>query len=147
MPRQKKKRQHKLIGFKAYFDTDNDILDWWDGIADGERSHMIRDVIRAYLGLPVVQRKAIVAPNQSNIIQMPELLAVREDTEWIRKALNDMPNYIERVIYHVAAMQPTGTDPNQHINQTTRAAPTEEENALNQNEAQRRDKRMRKATW
>ncbi len=50
MPRQKKKRQHKLIGFKAYFDTDADILDWWEGIADGERSHVIRDVIRAYLG-------------------------------------------------------------------------------------------------
>ena len=147
MPRQKKKRQHKLIGFKAYFDTDTDILDWWDGIADGERSHMIRDVIRAYLGLPAVQRKAIVAPNQSNIIQMPELIAVREDTEWIRNALNDMPNYIERVIYHVAAMQPTGTDPNHQTNQATRVTPTEDENALNQNEAQRRDKRMRKATW
>lgn len=147
MPRQKKKRQHKLIGFKAYFDTDTDILDWWDGIADGERSHMIRDVIRAYLGLPAVQRTAITAPNQSNIIQMPELLAVREDTEWIRNALDDMPNYIERVIYHVAAMQPTGTDPNHQTNQVTRDAPTEEENALNQNEAQRRDKRMRKATW
>ena len=148
MPRQKKKRQHKLIGFKAYFDTDTDILEWWDGIADGERSHMIRDVIRAYLGLPAVQRKAIAAPTaQSNIIQMPELVAVHENTEWIRNALNDMPGYIERVIYHVAAMQPTGTDPNQQTNQATRATPTEEESALNQNEAQRRDKRMRKATW
>lgn len=147
MPRQKKKRQHKLIGFKAYFDTDTDILNWWDGIADGERSHVIRDVIRAYLGLPAVQRTAIATPTQSNIIQMPELLAVREDTEWIRNALNDMPNYIERVIFHVAAMQPTGTDSNQASNQVTRASPTEEENALNQNEAQRRDKRMRKATW
>lgn len=152
MPRQKKKRQHKLIGFKAYFDTDADILDWWEGIADGERSHVIRDVIRAYLGLPAVQRKAIATPaTQSNIIQMPELVAVHENTEWIRNALNDMPGYIERVIYHVAAKQPTGTDPNQQMSQATRAAPApeeeEEENVLNEDEKKRRDKRMGNATW
>ncbi|MEO1643995.1 MAG: hypothetical protein AAFR67_02330 [Chloroflexota bacterium] len=152
MPRQKKKRQHKLIGFKAYFDTDADILDWWEGIADGERSHVIRDVIRAYLGLPAVQRKAIATPaTQSNIIQMPELVAVHENTEWIRNALNDMPDYIERVIYHVAAMQPTGTDPHQQMKQSTRAAPApeeeEEENVLNDEEKKRRDKRMGNATW
>ncbi|MEL6406258.1 MAG: hypothetical protein AAFR81_17945 [Chloroflexota bacterium] len=152
MPRQKKKRQHKLIGFKAYFDTDADILDWWEGIADGERSHVIRDVIRAYLGLPAVQRQAIAMPTtQSKIIQMPELVAVHENTEWIRKALNDMPGYIERVIHHVAAMQPTGTESHRHTNQVTRAAPApeeeEEEDALNDDEKERRDERMRKATW
>lgn len=151
MPRQKKKRQHKLIGFKAYFDTDTDILDWWEGIADGERSHVIRDVIRAYLGLPAVQRKAIAAPAaQSNIIQMPELVAVHENTEWIRNALNDMPDYIERVIHHVAAMQPTGTDPNPQTKQATRVVPEpekEEENVLNEDEKKRRDKRMGNATW
>lgn len=148
MPRQKKKRQHKLIGFKAYFDTDADILDWWEDIADGERSHVIRDVIRAYLGLPAVQRKAIAAPaTQSNIIQMPELVAVHENTEWIRNALNDMPGYIERVIYHVAAMQPTGTDPNHQMKQSKQTAPKEEENVLNEEEKKRRDKRMGNATW
>ncbi|MEL6525987.1 MAG: hypothetical protein AAFQ07_09785, partial [Chloroflexota bacterium] len=98
------------------------------------------------------QRKAIAAPAaQSNIIQMPELVAVHENTEWIRNALNDMPGYIERVIYHVAAMQPTGTDPNHQMKQPTRAAPApeeeEEEDVLNEDEKKRRDKRMGNATW
>ncbi|MGJ3240091.1 MAG: hypothetical protein ACFE0Q_15400 [Anaerolineae bacterium] len=137
MPRRKKQRQHKLIGFKAYFDTDADILEWWEGIADGERSHVIRDVLREFLGVPARRKQ----------IQVPGLHDMHRDIRWIQDALNDMPGYIERVIHHVAARQPAGTVPNQQTNQATRATPQEEENALNEDEKQRRDKRMRKATW
>lgn len=142
MPRKKKKRQHKLIGFKAYFDTDSDILDWWEGIADGERSHVIRDVIREHLGLPAAKRKTAF---QSNIIQMPELVAVREDTEWIRNALNDMPDYLQNLMQEIAGSHSVTM-------QETRASPelqdkSNEELGLNSTERQRRNKRMRKATW
>ena len=44
-----KRREHKLIAFKAYYDTDEDILDWWEGIEEGERSDVIRDMIREHL--------------------------------------------------------------------------------------------------
>lgn len=142
MPRKKKKRQHKLIGFKAYFDTDVDILDWWEGIADGERSHVIRDVIREHLGLPAAKRKTAF---QSNIIQMPELVAVRQDTEWIRNALNDMPDYLQNLMQEIAASRPI-------MMQESRASPelqdkSNEQLGLNNKEQQRRNKRMRKATW
>ena len=30
--RKKQKRQHKTLSFKAFEDTDQDILDWWEGI-------------------------------------------------------------------------------------------------------------------
>ncbi len=97
MPRRKRANaSYKLIAFKAYHDTDADILDWWESIEEGERSETIRDLIRGFLGMQPKRRK-------SPIIDLPELLEVRQDTLWIRDALNDMPAYLERVIQHVAA--------------------------------------------
>ena len=140
MPRKKKnKRQFKLIAFKAYYDTDADILDWWEGIEEGERSEMIRDLIRGFLGVQSKRRK-------TPIIDLPELLEVRQDTLWIRDALNDMPAYLERVIQHVAAnAQPMAVSQEQ-----PRASPVQAqtlEPALTDVESQRRTRRMKRATW
>lgn len=141
MPKKKSKRGFKLIAFKAYYDTDQDILDWWEGIEEGERSDSMRDLIREQLGS--VRRK----PGKAPIIDLPELLEVRRDTLWIRDALNDMPAYLERVIQHVAAntvVQPVVVG--QH---PSRASPPVQNNepALTDDDAARRTKRMRKATW
>jgi hypothetical protein len=140
MPKRKpKKRTYRTITFKVFYDTDEDILDWWEGIEVGERSDAIRDVIREQIGLQP-HRKA-------KGIDLPELLEVRRDTLWIRDALNDMPAYLERVIQHVAAntvVQPVTVG--QH---PPRASPPVQNNepALTDDDAERRTKRMRKATW
>jgi hypothetical protein len=139
MPKKKKsKRAFKLIAFKAYYDTDQDILDWWEGIEEGERSDAMRDLIRDQLG---VRRKPKVP-----IIDLPELMEVRRDTLWIKDALNDMPAYLERVIQHVANnVQPVTVGQN-----APRASPevvAQDDPALTDTESQRRTKRMRKATW
>jgi hypothetical protein len=139
MPKKKKsKRAFKLIAFKAYYDTDQDILDWWEGIEEGERSDAMRDLIRDQLG---VRRKPKVP-----IIDLPELMEVRRDTLWIKDALNDMPAYLERVIQHVANnVQPIAVGQN-----PPRASPqvvAQDDPALTDIESQRRTKRMRKATW
>lgn len=140
MPKRKpKKRTYRTITFKVFYDTDEDILDWWEGIEAGERSDAIRDVIREQIGLQP-HRKA-------KGIDLPELLEVRRDTLWIRDALNDMPAYLERVIQHVAAntvVQPVTVG--QH---PPRASPPvqNKEPALTDDDAQRRTQRMRKATW
>jgi len=143
MPRRKpKRRQHKVIAFKAYYDTDQDILDWWEGIEDGERSEAIRDVIRDYLGLPSKTRRTRIAAGK--IIDLPELMEVRRDTLWIRDALNDMPAYLERVIQHVAATAQV------NVGQPARASPevaTDNGPALTDAESQRRVRRMQQATW
>ncbi|MBZ0282555.1 MAG: hypothetical protein K8L97_17580 [Anaerolineae bacterium] len=142
MPRKKKsKRGFKLIAFKAYHDTDADILDWWEGIEEGERSEMIRDLIRGFLGVQSKRRK-------THVINLPELVEVRQDTLWIRDALNDMPAYLERIIQHVAAnatVQPVAVGQAQ-----PRASPVEtqtHEPALTDAESQRRTRRMKRATW
>jgi hypothetical protein len=140
MPRTKKsKRGFKLIAFKAYHDTDADILDWWESIEEGERSEMIRDLVRGFLGVQSKRRR-------TPIIDLPELLEVRQDTLWIRDALNDMPAYLERVIQHVAAnAQPIIVSQEQP--RASSAQAQNHEPALTDAESQRRTRRMKRATW
>jgi len=139
MPRQKAKhRQYKIIAFKAYYDTDQGILDWWESIEDGERSEELRDVIRDFIGSQP-QRK-------SKLIHLPELTEVRRDTLWIKDTLNDMPAYLERIMQDVTRnWKPT------IVSQTeARASPEAVQSndpALTDSESQRRTRRMRNATW
>lgn len=105
--RKKQKRQHKTLSFKAFEDTDQDILDWWEGIESGERSEALRDLIREHLdgrnGRNRLPRKSAPEPE---VVPMVELARVRDDTTWIREALHDIPAYLEQVIQTVASMQP-----------------------------------------
>jgi hypothetical protein len=137
--RKTSKRRYRMITFKVFEDTDSDILDWWEAIEEGERSDALRDLIREQLGI----RRKSKAP----IIDLSELLEVRRDTLWIRDALNDMPAYLERVIQHVAA---NGVAQSMAVGQhPLRASPpaVRDEPALTDDDAERRTKRMRKATW
>ena len=135
--RKPKKRNYRMIAFKVYYDSDQDILDWWEGIEAGERSDAIRDLIHEHVG---VRRKPKVP-----IIDLPELMEVRRDTLWIKDALNDMPAYLERVIQHVAAHAQT-----MGVGQPARASPEDiarNDPALSDAESQRRTRKMRNATW
>lgn len=134
MPKHKSnKRHYKLINFKAYADTDADILAWWNSITEGERSEALRDLIRAYLG--VTPR-----PRRAPIVDLPELSEVRRDTLWIRDALNDMPAYLERLMQQMVIAAPPATQA------PPRAAPNPDP-ALTDAETQRRTRRMRNASW
>jgi hypothetical protein len=102
--RKKHKRQFKVITFKVFYDTDEDILDWWEGIETGERSEMLRDLIRDRVaGHRRPSHKRVPEPE---VMPMMELTRVRDDTTWIREALHDIPAYLEQVIQTMAAMQP-----------------------------------------
>jgi hypothetical protein len=102
MSQKPSKRGHKLIAFKAFFDTDRDILDWWEGMQEGERSDVIRELLRGYVkGLPLYEaRRPKVAVDGSMVLQM------RDDTAWIRDALNDMPAYLEALLGRIALSNP-----------------------------------------
>lgn len=97
------KREHKLIAFKAFFDTDRDILEWWEGMQDGERSEVIRELLRAYVrGLPLYEatRRPAVAVDGSVVLQL------KDDTAWIRGALNEMPAYLEGLLGRINVYTP-----------------------------------------
>jgi hypothetical protein len=130
------KRGHKLIAFKAFFDTDRDILEWWEGMPDGERSEVMRDILRVYLkGLPLIEaarRKAI--PVDGTVVQQ-----MRDDTAWIREALMDMPAYLEALFGRIAIM------PTAHIPTQTVIAASED--ALTNDALARRKAKVGKAGW
>ncbi len=133
------KRQYRMITFKVFEDSDGDILDWWEGIDEGERSDAVRDLIRGYLGQQ---------PRIRKLLTIPELLEVRQDTLWIRDALNEMPGYLERLVQQVAvngvgqiAMQPEARAPaNNTVLQPTEAV-------LSDNDRERRARRMKRIQW
>ena len=133
------KRQYRMITFKVFEDSDGDILDWWEAIEEGERSDAVRDLIRGYLGQQ---------PRIRKLLTIPELLEVRQDTLWIRDALNEMPGYLERLVQQVAvngvgqiAMQPEARAPaNNIVLQPTEAA-------LSDNDRERRARRMKRIQW
>jgi len=134
--RKTSKRRYRMITFKVFEDTDSDILDWWEGIDEGERSDALRDLIRGCLGKQ---------PRQHKLLTIPELLEVRQDTLWIRDALNEMPGYLERLVQHVAAngmsIQPEARAPANGI-----VLPATEP-ALSDNDSDRRARRMKRSQW
>lgn len=121
------KRTSKVIGFKAFHDTDADLLAWWEGIEEGDRSDTIRDILREYL----------FGKRRTSSPVPPDLSRIGEDTAWIRLALTDLPGYVEQVIQHVAAMQ---------VCVTAKAA-TAPTLGLTEQEAARRERRMQKTKW
>ena len=133
------KRQYRMITFKVFEDSDGDILDWWEAIDEGERSDAVRDLIRGYLGQQ---------PRTRKLLTIPELLEVRQDTLWIRDALNEMPSFLERLVQQVAingvgqvSMQPEARSPaNNTVLQPTEAA-------LSDNDRERRARRMKRIQW
>ncbi|MCA0453933.1 MAG: hypothetical protein LCI00_08165 [Chloroflexi bacterium] len=137
--RKTNKRRYRMITFKVFEDTDSDILDWWEGIDEGERSDALRDLIRGYLGKQ---------PRKHKLLTIPELMEVRQDTLWIRDALNEMPGYLERLVQHVAAngtaqiaMSPTARSP------TNGDVLPAIEPALSDNDSDRRARRMKRSQW
>jgi hypothetical protein len=119
-----------LIGFKAYFDDDQAIIDWWESMDEGSRSNAIRDLIHVALGLRPPQRPTAV----------PDLADLKHDTRWIRQALDDMPSYLEQLLAQAVAAQPAnGIAPPQTSAHNT---PT-----LNDAESQRRARKLARVSW
>lgn len=89
----------KLIGFKAYKDRDDDILEWWLSIPNGERSQVLRTLIRAFLNGEFITTPEGEAPTEyTRTLQLSQLQA---ETRWIRTALMDMPDYLEGLFSQV----------------------------------------------
>lgn len=135
-----RKRPYRTITFKVFYDTDEDILDWWEGIENGERSETLRDLIRDCVvgpsGHQRLSRKSVPEPE---VMPLMELARVRDDTTWIREALYDIPAYLEQVIQTVAAMQPVAATIGEGVLPTRPSLSTQVRNE--------REVNMRKKKW
>ncbi len=130
------KREHKLIAFKAFFDTDQDILDWWEGMQDGERSEVIRELLRGYVkGLPLYEARRPTMTVDGSVV-----LQVRDDTAWIRGALNDMPAYLERLLSQISVTAQPAT-------QSATTSTLSDGGSLSNDALARRKAKMGKVGW
>lgn len=132
MAKRKPKRPYRLIGFKAYFDGDQAIIDWWESLDEGSRSSAIRDMLHTALGLNPPGRK-------TTLLDLAEL---RQDTSRIRQTLEEMPTVLERMVVQVAALQPVGA-----AAVTSTSAPTHDMPVLNDAESQRRARKLARVSW
>ena len=124
-----KKRANKMIGFRAYSDTDADLLAWWESIDPGARSDMLRELMRFALGYQPLREKPA------------DILAeVRQDVMWMRAALSDVPGYVERVIQNVAANTPVNFE-------SQAPAASQTGNGKRDADSDRRAQRMKKNRW
>ncbi len=111
MGRKRASRTSKTIGFKAFQDTDADLLTWWESIPEGERSGILRDLIRTTLAGQGNRPRSNghstngngAHPNGPGYQQFAQ---VSEDTARIRNALTDLPGYLERLVTQVAVVRP-----------------------------------------
>ena len=138
--RKPSKRQYRTITFKVFYDTDEDILDWWEGIENGERSEMLRDLIRDRVtGHNGRHRPSHKSVSEPEVVPLMELARVRDDTTWIREALHDIPTYLEQVIQTVAAIQPVAA--------TVRAGGLQTGPSLSMQVKTEREVNIRKKKW
>ncbi len=129
-------RTSKIIGFKAFFERDDDILDWWENIPSGERSHVLRSLIRAYL-----TGEVIVTPYGEEAVAFSssvQLARVQSNTTQIRDAVMEIPTYIEQIISQ--KMRGVQTVPAIQSDAMPTATASEDD-------AEKRIARMQKKSW
>jgi hypothetical protein len=129
MSRQRKSRN---IGFKAFEDTDTDLLEWWDSMPAGERSAALRNLIRGAI------RQG--GSKQNGNGHASEMVQVAEDTAWLRAAIMELPTYLEGLLSRLPAVRPeaqTVSTEEQPV-----AQPRLEQAAMD-----RRRANMKRSTW
>jgi hypothetical protein len=130
-----RRRRSKTIGFKAFHDADQDILTWWEEMPEGERSQVLRDLIRAAMA-----GQGISSPSNGHNANSFQLTQVCEDTAWIRNALSDLPAYLDRLVGQVAA---TRQVPQAVVSEE----PQDDGPRLEQDAIERRKTKMRQNVW
>src|SRR5258707_3671854 len=142
MGRKRASRKSKTIGFKAFQDTDADLVTWWDGMPEGERSGVLRDLIRTAIagqnGTP--RSNGHSASTNGNSHGHQQLTQVCEDTAWIRNALTDLPGYLERLVAQVAVVQPV-------TQQIMPDSPPDDTPRMEPDAIDRRKAKMRQNAW
>jgi len=128
MAKRKPKRPYRLIGFKAYCDGDQAIIDWWESLDEGSRSNAIRDLLHTALGLNPPSRKTTIS----------DLAELRQ----IRQTLDEMPTVLGRLVVQAAALQPVGT-----AAVTSNSTPAQDVPVLNDAESQRRARKLARVSW
>jgi hypothetical protein len=128
-----RRRKNRNIGFRAFEDTDSDILTWWESMPPGERSAALRDLIRVGIGSKHTEHDGNG--------HTPEITQVAEDTAWLRAAMMELPTYLEG-LFSRAPMARVETQ----VATTIDSQPAEQPR-LDQVDIDRRRANMKRSTW
>jgi hypothetical protein len=124
---------------KMTYVDDTDLIAWWNHIPRGSRNAVMKDMMRDYIernrgGYRPIMPKNIPQPFDPN-----RFTQVCDDAAWMRAALLDLPGYVERVIHHVVAVG--GVPTNGQVQAVLQV------NDVSEEEAVRRESRMKKSKW
>jgi hypothetical protein len=127
-----RRRRSRNIGFKAFEDTDTDILQWWESMPAGERSAALRQVIRGAI------RNG--SPDHNGHGHSPEMVQVAADTAWLRSAMMELPTYLEGLLSRMPVAQAAA--------QTVSSEGQPEQQAkMDQAAVDRRRTNMKRSSW
>jgi hypothetical protein len=136
------KQKRATATVKMTYSEDADLIAWWNSIPRGSRNAVMKDMMRDYIEHNRGGYRPIMPRNVPQPFDPGRFTQVCDDAAWIRTALMDLPGYVERVIQHVAAVggvQSNSRSPNGN-------GVLQGEDVSNE-DARRRENRMKKAKW
>lgn len=129
---------NRYIGFRVLAERDEDILAWWDAIPAGERSHLLRSLIRAYLcGEILITPEGEQPMEFSRSLQLAQLQA---EALWIKNSLKDLPVYLENLIGSLKVVQTRSIPSPDRVSETSYPP-------INQQGAEQRAQQIAQREW
>ena len=134
------KQKRATATVKMTYTEDTDLIAWWNSIPRGTRNAVMKDMMREYIEKQRGSYRPVMPRNVPQPFDPKRFTQISEDTAWIRTAISDLPDYVERVIQQVVAhgsnvhMNGNGMMRNTVANATDTAS-------------SRRTQRMKKAGW
>ena len=136
------KQKRATATVKMTYSEDSDLIAWWNSIPRGSRNAVMKDMMRGYIEHNRGGYRPIMPRNIPQPFDPGRFTQVCDDAAWIRTALMDLPGYVERVIQHVVAVG--GVQSN--IRSPNGNGVLQVEDVSNE-DAMRRENRMKKAKW
>jgi hypothetical protein len=133
------KQKRATATVKMTYIEDTDLIAWWNHIPRGSRNAVMKDMMRDYIERNRGGYRPMIPKNIPQAFDPNRFTQICDDTAWMRAALMDLPGYVERVIQHIVSVGGVAvTDQSQAVLHT---------NDVSEEEAERREKRMKKAAW
>ena len=133
------KQKRATATVKMTYTEDTDLIAWWNSVPKGTRNAVMKDMMREYIEKQRGSYRPVMPRNVPQPFDPNRFTQISEDAAWIRTAMSDLPGYVERVIQHVVSMG--GVTMNSQSQAVLQA------NDVSEDEARRREKRMKKAAW
>ncbi len=136
------KQKRATATVKMTYTEDSDLIAWWNSIPRGSRNAVMKDMMRVYIDHNRGGYRPIIPRNIPQPFDPGRFTQVCDDTAWIRTALMDLPGYVERVIQHVVANGGV-----QSSNRSSTVQSVLQGKEVSNEDATRRENRMKKAKW